>query len=145
MLDIRYIRDNAEKVQQDALKKGYKNVSVSDVLKLDDERRTLQQQVDELRQKRNENAAKMKGGKPEQSLIDEGKQIKIELAERETYMTSADAEFTKAMWGIPNTLGDDVPVGGEEDSVEIKKWGDQPTGGIMRRSVTGSILSAEQK
>lgn len=130
MLDIRYIRDNAEKVQQDAVKKGYKNVSVSDVLRLDDERRTLQQQVDELRQKRNENAAKMKGGRPEQSLIDEGKQIKIELAERETYMATADAEFTKAMWGIPNALGDDVPVGGEEDSVEIKKWGDQPTGAV---------------
>ena len=34
------------------------------------------------------------------------------------------------MWGIPNTLQDDVPVGGEEDSVEIKKWGEQTTGAV---------------
>lgn len=129
MLDIRYIRENTEKVQDDAKKKGY-DVSVSDVLKLDDERRSLQQQVDELREKRNANAAKMKGGKPEQSLIDEGKQIKIELAEREEYLKTADAEFTKAMWGIPNTLQDDVPIGGEEDSVEIKQWGEQKTGAV---------------
>ena len=127
MLDIRYVRENTEKVQEDAHKKGY-DVSVSDVLKLDDDRRALQQQVDELREKRNANAAKMKGGRPDQAIIDEGKQMKVELAERERYLKKADEELTAALGGIPNTLADDVPEGGEEDSVEIKKWGDQTTG-----------------
>jgi seryl-tRNA synthetase len=48
MLDIRFIRENPEKVQQAAKDKGY-NVSIVDLLKLDDERRDLQGQVDELR------------------------------------------------------------------------------------------------
>ncbi len=76
MLDIRFIRENPERVQAAARDKGY-DVSIAELLKLDDNRRDLQQQVDALRQKRNEIAAKMKGGRPEQALIDEGKQIKI--------------------------------------------------------------------
>ncbi|HEY1085164.1 MAG TPA: serine--tRNA ligase [Candidatus Saccharimonadales bacterium] len=127
MLDIRFIRENPEKVQQATKDKGY-DVSISDLLKLDDERRNLQQQVDELREKRNANAGKMKGGKPEQALIDEGKQIKIELAERETYLATADKEFNDLLQKVPNIIFDDVPVGGEEDSVEIKKVGEQKTG-----------------
>ena len=82
MLDIKFIRENPEKVQSAATNKGYK-VSISELLKLDDDRRSLQQQVDELRQKRNEISAQMKNGRPEQSLIDTGKQLKIELSERE--------------------------------------------------------------
>ena len=127
MLDIRFIRENAEAVQQNAEKKGY-NLSIDSLLQLDAERRSLQQQVDELRGKRNENAAKMKGGKPSQELIDEGKRIKIELAEREKYLTAVDGEFHDQMAGVPNMIFDDVPLGGEADSVEIKTWGEKKTG-----------------
>lgn len=127
MLDIRYIRENSETVQKSATEKGY-NVDVSRLLELDADRRELQQQVDELRTRRNENAAKMKGGKPTQELIDEGKQIKIALAEREQYLTHADADFLGALQSIPNVIMDDVPLGGEEDSVEIKRIGDQTKG-----------------
>ena len=129
MLDIRFIRENPDQVQQAAKDKGY-DVSISELLRLDDERRGLQQQVDELREKRNNNAAKMKGGKPEQSLIDEGKQIKIELAEREGYLATAEREFNESINSVPNIIFDDVPVGGEEDSVEIKVWGEKNTGAI---------------
>lgn len=126
MLDIRFIRDNAEAVQTNASNKGY-SVSIATLLKLDDERRTLQQQVDELREKRNANAAKMKGGKPTPELIDEGKQIKIELAEREGYLTSVDMEFTDLLKKVPNMAHDDVPVGASEDeNVVAKQVGEAP-------------------
>lgn len=127
MLDIRYIRANAEKVQESTRQKGY-DVDISQLLKLDDDRRALGQRVDELRERRNQNAAKMKGGKPEQSLIDEGKQIKIELAEQEGYLTSLDNEFKALLHSVPNIIFDDVPLGGEEDSVEVKVFGEQKTG-----------------
>ena len=127
MLDIRFIRDNADKVQQAARDKGY-DVSIEELLKLDDERRSLQQQVDELRERRNANAAKMSGGKPEQSVIDEGKQLKIQLSEREGYLHNTDSKFMIALNAVPNITFDDVPVGGEEDSVEIKKVGEQKSG-----------------
>ena len=75
MLDIRFIRENAERVQLSAEQKGY-TVSIAKLLQCDDARRELQQQVDELRERRNQKASKMKGGRPEQSVIDEGRQIK---------------------------------------------------------------------
>lgn len=126
MLDIRYIRENADKVQDNATKKGY-DVSISELLRQDDERRTLQQQVDELREKRNANAAKMKDGKPEQSLIDEGKLIKVTLAEREGFLAAAEQEYVETLKKVPNMATDDVPVGAtEEENVEIKVIGEIP-------------------
>lgn len=128
MLDIRFVRENPELVQQNAENKGYRSLSVADLLKLDDERRSLHQQVDDLRERRNQNSAKMKGGKPSQELIDEGKRIKIELAEREKYLTDVDDRYGVLLGSFPNITADDVPVGSEEDSVEIKKFGEQKIG-----------------
>ena len=129
MLDIRYIRAHAEKVQESTRHKGY-DVDISQLLKLDDDRRALQQRVDDLRERRNQNAAKMKGGKPEQVLIDEGKQIKVELAEQEGYLNTLEAEYKELLQSVPNIIFDDVPIGDEEDSVEIKTWGEKKTGAV---------------
>ena len=129
MLDIRYIRANAEKVQESTRHKGY-DVDISQLLKIDDDRRVLQQRVDDLRERRNQNAAKMKGGKPEQTLIDEGKQIKVELAEQEGYLNTLETEYKELLQSVPNIIFDDVPIGDEEDSVEIKTWGEKKTGAV---------------
>lgn len=137
MLDIRFIRDNAETVQTNATNKGYK-VSIADLLKLDDERRTLQQQVDELREKRNANAGKMKGGKPTQELIDEGKQIKIELAEREGYLSGVEAEYMDILKKVPNMASEDVPVGlSEDENVIAKQVGEKPQFDFVPRNHYG--------
>ena len=63
-------------------------------------------------------------------MIDEGKRIKIELAERESYLTNAERELSELLMGVPNIIFDDVPLGGEADSVEIKRVGEQPTGAV---------------
>lgn len=126
MLDIRFIRENADAVAQNAKNKGY-DVDIKRLLSLDDDRRTLQQQVDELREKRNANAAKMKGGKPEQSLVDEGKRIKVELAERESYLSNTDAQYMELLKQVPNMAHHDVPVGASEDeNVEVEIVGVMP-------------------
>ena len=127
MLDIRFIRENAERVQESARAKGY-DVDIKKLLELDDNRRELQQQVDELRTRRNEISSQMKGGKPEQNLIDEGKQIKLELTTREEYLKNAETECDELLRKVPNIIFDDVPFGGEENSVEMKQWGEQKTG-----------------
>lgn len=130
MLDIKYIRDNPEKVQQNTLNKGYKDVAVSDLLRLDNEKRDLGRKVDELREARNKNATKMKGGKPSQELIDEGKAIKDELTELEGRLRQVNDKFNLHLGAIPNMIQVDVPLGGEEDSVEVKRVGDQPIGAV---------------
>ena len=126
MLDIQFIRDNPDLVAEKSAQKGYK-VDIPKLLQVDADRRELMGQVDALRARRNENAAKMQGGKPDQAVIDEGKQLKVELAEKEVYLNDYESEYSALLKSIPNMPIDDVPVGASEDeNVEVKVWGDKP-------------------
>ena len=125
MLDIRYIRKHADRVQESAKNKGYNDVSIARLLDTDEQRRQLQQQVDELRTRRNEIAGQMKGGKPAPELIEQGRALKEELAKLESNLRDIEADFQAQMDAVPNITLDDVPLGGESDSVEIKEWGDK--------------------
>ena len=127
MLDIRFIRENAERVQKDALNKGYKNADVQAVISLDDERKALTAQIDELRTRRNKIAASMKnaGGKPSAEQIAEGKKIKEELAELEKTYRELDERLSNALNGIPNILQSDVPIGEEGEDDLVKTWGEE--------------------
>ena len=127
MLDIRFIRENAERVQKDALNKGYKNADVQAVISLDDERKALTAQIDELRTRRNQIAASMKnsGGKPSAEQIAEGKKIKEELAELEKTYRELDEKLSNALNGIPNILQADVPIGEEGEDDLVKTWGEE--------------------
>ena len=127
MLDIRFIRENAERVQKDALNKGYKNADIQAVISLDDERKALTAQIDELRTRRNQIAASMKnsGGKPSDEQIAEGKKIKEELAELEKTYRELDEKLSNALNGIPNILQADVPIGEEGEDDLVKTWGEE--------------------
>ena len=125
MLDIRYIREHADRVQESAKNKGYDDVSIARLLDVDEKRRQLRLQVDELRTWRNEIAGQMKGGKPAPELIEQGRALKEELAKLESDLRDIEADFQAQMDAVPNITLDDVPLGGESDSVEIKTWGDK--------------------
>lgn len=126
---MKFIRENLELVEKSAKEKGYK-VNVREILDIDNKRKTELAKVEELRQKRNEIAAKMKGGKPEPELIEAGKKIKIELAEKEVKLGETEGALKALIKTVPNIIFDDVPLGGEEDSVEIKHWGENHETGV---------------
>ncbi|MDB5182281.1 MAG: seryl-tRNA synthetase [Candidatus Saccharibacteria bacterium] len=128
MLDIQFIRENPELVAEKSKQKGY-TVDIPALLKLDTERRELLNKVEALRQRKNENAAKMQGGgKPDQAQIDEGKQIKTDLTELESGLGDIEEKHKASLQSIPNITFDDVPVGDESAGVEIKKFGEQTKG-----------------
>lgn len=129
MLDIRFIRENPTIVQDNAKNKGY-DLSIADVLKLDEKRRELQQKADDLRQKRNEVSSQLNAGKPSAEVIEQGKAIKNELAELEVSLRDVDERFTQLLMQVPNIIQPDVPLGDESSNVEIRKWGEQKTGAI---------------
>lgn len=120
MLDIRYIRENADRVQEAAEQKGYK-VDIAKLLKVDESRRELQQKADELRTKRNEISSQMKGGKPSPELIEEGKKIKTTLAEVEDHLRVVDEEYLDHLKQVPNIPYTDVPIGKSEDDNLVSK------------------------
>ena len=129
MLDVKFIRENAELVERSAKEKGYK-INVKEILDLDDKRKVELGKVEDLRQKRNEITGKMKGGKPEPVLIEEGKKIKVELAKREEILGEVEGKLKAVVKTVPNVIFDDVPLGGEEDSVEVKHWGENHATGV---------------
>jgi seryl-tRNA synthetase len=127
MLDIRFIRTHAKEVQENAKRKGY-DVSIDELLKVDESKRQLQQVADDLREKRNIISASMKGGKPSAEVIAEGKAVKEQLVDVEANLKQAETQLNDLLMGLPNMIQPDVPIGGEELSVEVKKWGAQETG-----------------
>lgn len=129
MIDIQIIRDNPEIVAEKSKQKGY-DIDAAQLLGFDEKRRQLQGEVDALRQQRNEIAASMKGGKPSDEMIAKGKEVKDQLADLEHQLASIEKEALELLQRVPNLAFDDVPLGGEEDSVEISQWGGQPTGAI---------------
>ncbi len=127
MLDIKFIRDNPELVADHAAKKGYK-VTIQELLDVDAKKREVQQAADALREERNVISDRLKSGERDAASIERGKAIKEELVGLDESLKVIDEQFTTMMWQIPNTLQADVPIGGEEDSVELKTWGEKKEG-----------------
>lgn len=130
MLDINFIRNNKELVEHSIKEKMYKNVNLDEILALDDQRKALLQQVEALRKERNDNTAKMKNGKPSDELIAKGKEIKEKLSTLEADLSNFEKELTTKLKTVPNVIFDDVPLGDESASVEVKKWGECKTTGV---------------
>ena len=130
MLDINFIRNNKELVEHSIKEKMYKNVNLDEILALDDQRKALLQQVEALRKERNDNTAKMKNGKPSDELIAKGKEIKEKLSTLEADLSNFEKELNTKLKTVPNVIFDDVPLGDESASVEVKKWGECKTAGV---------------
>lgn len=126
MLDIRFIRENAKAVQENAHHKSY-DVDIDELLKWDQDKRRLQQQADELREKRNEVSSRMKGGKPSDELVAEGKMIKEQLIAVEVNLKVVDETYLNLLKRVPNMALNEVPVGSSEDENVIAKKSGEPT------------------
>jgi len=117
-------------VERSVKEKGYTNLNLKQLITLDDSRKSLLRKVEDLRKQKNEVAASMKGGKPSPELIKKGKEIKEELNKLEKGLSEKETELKTILKSVPNIIFDDVPLGGEECSVEIKKWGKNKEKGV---------------
>ena len=126
MLDINYIRDNRQKVEDAIKNKGY-TIDLDEILQLDDTRKELSQKTDVLRQERNQISSQMKNGKPDQALISRGKEIKQEISSLEEKLSSVESDFLAKLKTVPNVPCDDVPVGLSEDENEVAEVCGEPT------------------
>lgn len=129
MLDIKFIRDNVDLVRENIANRRVR-VDVDRLLALNEERVTLVQTTEALRQERNEIAGKMKGPmSPEERtpLVERGKALKEELAALEATLATVETEMTTTLKSVPNMTHPDVPVGGEDDARELETVGTIPT------------------
>ena len=124
MLDIQFIRDNAQLVKDKSAQKGY-NVQIDQLLEIDGQRRTRLTQIDELRARRNAQATELKQGKPSDEQIAAGRQLKEELATLEADLVNIDNEYAALLKAVPNMPLEDVPIGAsEQENVVAKRIGE---------------------
>ena len=131
MLDIAYIRNNAERVKQAAINKQLNPTVVDELLTIDEQRRTLQQKVDDLRRDSNEHARKLKqnvanGTLPTESEKESGKEFKNKLKELEPQLKEAEDQYQALLYQIPNVPAQDVPVGQDESGNQVVRQVGKP-------------------
>ncbi len=116
MLDINYIRKNAERVKEFSEQKGYK-VDVDSTLKTDAERREILGELETLQAERNKLAEETKRtkGRPSEANIARGKELKVRIGELEDELKNIEQRLSSLLKAIPNVPWSDVPVGSSED------------------------------
>ncbi|HVU59329.1 MAG TPA: serine--tRNA ligase [Candidatus Saccharimonadales bacterium] len=120
MLDIQYIRDNPELIAEKSKQKGYP-VDIRALLKHDVRRRTLLSQIEDLRQRRNEQAAAVKGQRPSDEQLALGRQLKEDVARLEDELSQVEAEYLALLKQVPNIPLDAVPIGASEAENKVAK------------------------
>src|ERR1017187_4645625 len=126
MLDIQYIRDNPELVQEKSKQKGC-NINIARLLEFDAQRRAHLTQIEELRRQRNEQTESLKGQKPTEELLEKGRQLKDKLGLLEDGLRQVEVSYFELLRQVPNMPLDDVPIGAsEEENITTKEWGEKP-------------------
>ena len=133
MLDIKFVRENKELVKQNIKNKfqEQKLPLVDEVCELDTKIRNYKQEVEALRQSRNE-LSKQIGMFMREGKVDEANKVKdtvsknnARIAELEPELDKLQEELTKKMMIIPNIIDKSVPIGKDDsENVENQKYGD---------------------
>lgn len=126
MLDINFIRENKDAVQEAARLKKI-NLDIDELLNVDNQRRELLGKIESLRQRRNEIADSIKKsqGKPDENLIKEGRKIKEVIIEIEKEFEEIEEKYLDLMVKVPTIPSEDTPFGKDDsENIEIYKWGE---------------------
>ncbi|MCL1929380.1 MAG: serine--tRNA ligase [Treponema sp.] len=127
MLDYRFIVDNVDAVKQNITDR-YIKADADKVVQLFGKRTELVTSLQNLQQKRNANASAMKGkleADERQSLIEEGKKLKDNIAQAETELASIETSLGEEGRRIPNMAHPDAPRGREDkDNLEVGRVGE---------------------
>ena len=130
MLDIRAIRSNPEEIKRKLSRRG-QEFRIDEVLKLDEQRRQVIYEVEELKSRKNkvsEEVAKLKRAKQDaEAVVLEMRQVSEKIKEMDERVRNLDEEITGILLTIPNTPYEGIPDGSSDaDNVEIRKQG-EPT------------------
>lgn len=126
MLDIKWIRDNAEALDAALAKRGAEPLAVG-LIALDEKRRSVVQSLQDMQSRRN-TASKEIGAAMGKKDMELAEKLKAEIAHLKDLMPAAEeeerqvsAELTDQLSRIPNIPLDDVPVGKDEHDNVVKR------------------------
>ena len=139
MLDIKFVRENPDKVKQNILNRHVDpaRADVDKLILLDARKVELEREIEKVREARNKLADKLEDAKQRTpDLIEEGKKLKDGLKVLEEELAAVAKDWQQVMDWMPNIMADDVPMGkGENDNLEIKAW--VPKEGYFKQNQLG--------
>ena len=136
MLDLRFVRDNPEKLREALQKRGAGDFSVQEAqldlgqfLEMEQRRRQFLREVEELRNRRNvvsEEIGKLKREKKDaSSLLGEMKVVSEKIKELDEVLGGMEEKEKTFLRYVPNIPHESVPVGKDEtENVVVRTWGE---------------------
>lgn len=125
MLDLNFIRENADLVRQAAKNKNRNYEVVDNILQLDEERRNLIGKVQDIRTKRNTLNEQLKISRTPE-LISETSTLKQSLQDLEPQLRQIELSLNNLLLQVVNIPLPEVPVGKDEsENLEVRSWGEK--------------------
>lgn len=130
MLDLKYVRENPDVVYQAMELKGEAG-DLEGLLKLDNERRDVLREVEELKQTRNRVSKEIGRAGADSSAAEQKKEemrsVNRRIKELDDRLRRVDGEMEQLLLSLPNIPDPVVPRGSsEEDNQEVRSWGEKP-------------------
>jgi seryl-tRNA synthetase len=130
VLDINLIRENPEVVRESLRVRQMEAAPVDQILSLDEQRRTVIQEVENLKAERNlvsKEIAKMKDPVERQAKIDSMRAVGEQIAELDEGLRSLETQLNDLLANLPNIPGPHTPYGKDEDeNVVVRTSGEIP-------------------
>ncbi|MBI3290706.1 serine--tRNA ligase [Candidatus Falkowbacteria bacterium] len=123
MLDINKIRNQTKEVEQALLKRwDKKDLDLEKVIKLDDKRKELLLEAENLKAERN----KFSKTKPDADTIKKMKKVGDDIKKIDEKIAKAEGELKEVLAELPNLPAEDVAAGGKENNKVLKTFGKIP-------------------
>ena len=127
MLDPRQVRENAEAIAKQLIKKGFE-FPLDQFHALESERKQLQVETERLQQERNTRSKSIGQAKAQGQdiapLLAEVGELGTQLDQSKDRLSLLQAQLDDLLMHTPNVPDDSVPVGeSEDDNVEVRVWG----------------------
>ncbi len=128
MLDIKFIRQNPEKVKEGCQAKRVK-VDIDQLLKVDEKRREILKILESIRFQKNKASKKIAQAKEieKQSIISELKKLDKKSNKLNQALRELDLQFKDLIFQIPNLPAEEVPIGKDErENIILREVGEKP-------------------
>ncbi|WP_251360196.1 serine--tRNA ligase [Kangiella sp. TOML190] len=127
MLDPKLLRTDIDAVAANLAKRGFE-LDVAAYSKLEEERKQIQVETQELQNLRNSSSKSIGQAKARgediQPLLDKVADLGAKLDAAKARQTQVMAQLDEIHYGLPNLLDESVPQGKDEnDNVEVRRWG----------------------
>lgn len=133
MLDLKRIRNNPEEIKKALKNRGedFNESTIDEIISLDEQRRTILFEVENLKSKRNKASSEIpklkKAGEDVTSIMEEMRKLGDEIKDHDNKLSDVDSKIEYIMLRMPNIPNPQVPEGAsDDDNIEIKRWG-EPT------------------